>query len=201
VTLYDDLGVAKDASDDEIKKVFRKKAQKYHPDKPGGDAKKFQIISLAYNTLGDKAKRARYDSGEVEPPSIRLMAMQNLAQMLQRLIASGQDLDRLDVVKNLREQCKVGKNKANGIIATIKKDLVRLRRAEKRLKFKGKESPLANAIKGVIDAAEQQLIGNEQMLELGKEMESILADHEWEVEASKTESSYSPFNLSDWRNV
>jgi curved DNA-binding protein len=57
---YDILGVPKDASDDEIKKAFRKLAVKYHPD-AGGDGKKFAEISEAYNTLSDKKKRREYD--------------------------------------------------------------------------------------------------------------------------------------------
>lgn len=58
---YEILGVPKSASDDEIKKSFRKLAVKYHPDKPGGDETKFKEASEAYEVLSDKQKRARYD--------------------------------------------------------------------------------------------------------------------------------------------
>ncbi len=58
---YDILGVKKDASDDEIKKAFRKAAVKYHPDKEGGDEAKFKEINEAYEVLKDKDKRQRYD--------------------------------------------------------------------------------------------------------------------------------------------
>ena len=57
---YDVLGVSRDASQDEIKKSFRKLAQKYHPD-AGGDEDKFKEISEAYETLSDPAKRKEYD--------------------------------------------------------------------------------------------------------------------------------------------
>lgn len=59
---YDILGVAKSASEDEIKKAFRKLAQKYHPDKKEGDEAKFKEISEAYTVLSDKKKRAEYDT-------------------------------------------------------------------------------------------------------------------------------------------
>ncbi len=59
---YNILGVNKSASDDEVKKAFRKQAQKYHPDKKGGDEAKFKEISEAYAVLGDKKKRAEYDA-------------------------------------------------------------------------------------------------------------------------------------------
>ncbi len=59
-TYYDILGVKRDATQDEIRKAFRKLAAKYHPD-AGGDEKKFKEISEAYTTLSDEKKRKEYD--------------------------------------------------------------------------------------------------------------------------------------------
>ena len=58
---YETLGVEKGANDDEIKKAYRKLAHKYHPDKSGGDEKKFKKINEAYQVLSDKVKRHQYD--------------------------------------------------------------------------------------------------------------------------------------------
>lgn len=58
---YEILGVGKTASDDEIKKAFRKAAVQYHPDKQGGDEEKFKEVNEAYEVLKDKQKRQRYD--------------------------------------------------------------------------------------------------------------------------------------------
>ncbi len=59
---YSILGVSKTATEDEIKTAFRKLAHKYHPDKKGGDEKKFKEVSEAYAVLSDKKKRAEYDT-------------------------------------------------------------------------------------------------------------------------------------------
>lgn len=58
---YSTLGVSRGASEDDIKKAFRKLAHKYHPDKGTGDEKKFKEINEAYQVLGNTEKRARYD--------------------------------------------------------------------------------------------------------------------------------------------
>ncbi|OSI23218.1 molecular chaperone DnaJ [Neisseria dumasiana] len=61
---YETLGVARSASDDEIKKAYRKLAMKYHPDRNPGNAEaeeKFKEIQKAYDILSDKQKRSAYD--------------------------------------------------------------------------------------------------------------------------------------------
>ena len=67
--LYNILGISKTASDSEIKSAYRKLARKYHPDlnkdNPAA-AEKFKEVSCAYDILGDKEKRKKYDNNEID---------------------------------------------------------------------------------------------------------------------------------------
>ena len=59
--LYDVIGVARQASPDEIKRAYRKQAVQHHPDK-GGDEEQFKELTRAYEVLSDEEKRQRYDA-------------------------------------------------------------------------------------------------------------------------------------------
>jgi DnaJ-class molecular chaperone len=66
---YQILGVAKSASDGDIKKAYRKLAKSLHPDRTKGDEAKqgkFSEVTQAYDLLSDKKKRAAYDAGEID---------------------------------------------------------------------------------------------------------------------------------------
>src|SRR3989338_10259037 len=58
---YKILGIDRNASDDDIKKAYRKLAHQYHPDKASGDSEKFKEINEAYQILSNKEKRAQFD--------------------------------------------------------------------------------------------------------------------------------------------
>src|SRR5215510_14330515 len=68
-TPYEVLGVKRDASADEIRKVYRKLAKEFHPDlnpgKPAAEAR-FKAVTAAYDILSDPEKRGRYDRGEID---------------------------------------------------------------------------------------------------------------------------------------
>ncbi len=65
---YTILGIAKTASEEEVKKAYRKMAHQHHPDKAGGNEAKFKEINEAYQVLSDKNKRAQYDRfGTADP--------------------------------------------------------------------------------------------------------------------------------------
>lgn len=72
MSYYETLGLSKNASQDEIKKAYRKLANKYHPDKPSGDENQFKKVKEAYETLSDLQKKKSYDTyGSTDGTSAR----------------------------------------------------------------------------------------------------------------------------------
>jgi DnaJ-class molecular chaperone len=66
---YEVLGVGRSASEAEVKRAYRKLAKQYHPDKHAGDKRaqaKFSEINSAYEIVGDKEKRGKFDRGEID---------------------------------------------------------------------------------------------------------------------------------------
>ena len=73
---YQELGVARGASADEVRKSFRKLAKQLHPDKNPGDSKaeeRFKRVSAAFDILGDAEKRKKFDRGEIDADGREIM--------------------------------------------------------------------------------------------------------------------------------
>ena len=74
--LYAELGVARGASADEIRKAFRKLAKELHPDRNPGDKaseERFKRVTGAFDILGDPEKKAKYDRGEIDADGRHIM--------------------------------------------------------------------------------------------------------------------------------
>lgn len=90
-SLYDILGVGKDATRETIKKAYRKLAMKTHPDRKGGNQEQFKQVTLAYNVLQDDESREYYDrTGSTETPKMN-ESESVLAQIFDTIIQNKQD--------------------------------------------------------------------------------------------------------------
>ena len=96
VTLYDTLGLERDASDEEIRKAFRRLALKYHPDRFSDDQRgeaeeRFQGITEAFNVLSHPESREKYDTEISKGTADKTMDAKEIAR---RLAAKGSQLMR-----------------------------------------------------------------------------------------------------------
>lgn len=103
---YDTLGVARDATLDEIKRGYRKASSAAHPDRPGGSDDLMAKVNAAYDVLSDVDRRKRYDAtgddGKIE--TLDGAAQDLLLKILQQVIEVDADpiaLGRMAIAKNL----------------------------------------------------------------------------------------------------
>ena len=145
-THYEKLGVEQDASPEELKKAYRKKAMECHPDQHKNDPEKteqFQALVKAYDTLSDEDDRAYYDrTGEdKDETNPEHLARGMLVDCFQHLIdKEGDRIFWVDLIGSIKkafdadtEECKHVSNKAN-------REITRLEKISKKLKYKGDEN-------------------------------------------------------------
>lgn len=156
---YSALGVKPTATTEEIKRAYRRKARKSHPD-TGGDREEFKAVAKAYGTLIDPEKRRRYDTyGDEEPLQLdaitRIMAAV-LNEVVLTALGNNVDLEDLDVVGAVRKQLLVRRAAAEKAIEENTRRAKQLKKAAARLRRKnGRDNVLAKVILEPIPALEE----------------------------------------------
>ncbi len=180
---YGTLGVPPDASEDDIRKAYRRARGKAHPDKNGTEDK-FRAVQVAYETLSDPERRARHDRGQDDGPipEKRAVAVAELAK-LTIAVADSIDIEHADLVGAVLQHLITNIAQAENTMAEHKKKAAIRRRTAKRLKNKkGGPNILGQYFEG---DARQHDAGAAKMafdLEVAKEMMAILKEHEFEYE-------------------
>ncbi len=88
---YELLGIAKNASEEEIKKAFREKAKKYHPDVNPEGSEIFKEITKAYETLIDPQKRKLYDQS-LKPKSLKQKIESKIDKLFKSVVINGSNI-------------------------------------------------------------------------------------------------------------
>jgi curved DNA-binding protein CbpA len=178
---YDILEITPQASDEEIKKKFRTLAQRYHPDRVGGNEEKFKQINLAYSILSDPVRRKHFDStGQYNVnPSLREESINNLARLLNHFINQiDPDLENLIVcMKNdiHREKITLSTQISNCIFAITKLEKF-LRKIKRK---KDGENILKSFVANQIVSQENIINSHNRNLEVCDKMLEILEDYQY----------------------
>lgn len=141
--LYETLGVARDATPDEVKAAYRRAASAAHPDRHGGSTEDMQAVNAAYDTLRDPEARARYDE-DGSYGSHKSIDSQADAY-LRRHFEAALDQD-LEPVRYAAAQLNTSRTDVGALRRTLNRDIAK---AEKRLgktKVKGKRRNLVEEI-------------------------------------------------------
>lgn len=133
--LYEDLGVARDASQEAIKAAYRKRASETHPDREGGNSDSFALVNHAYKVLKNPTRRAGYDAGQVDHTDPEAQMQSSIAHMvLQAIDEHGHD-PNIDILLQVRIQLNqalaAGHETAEALAARIgqrKRALARIRK-------------------------------------------------------------------------
>jgi len=133
---YDILGVAIDASAEEIKQRYRTLAQLHHPDK-GGDAELFKQIKLSYEILSDPLRRKDFDqTGNINTKiDVRNEALDCIAQMLFRIVPNFNP-EQDDLIFLMKKEVTTIKTDMNNNINVCNIHLTNLEKVIHRLKIK-----------------------------------------------------------------
>ena len=202
--LYDILGVKKTADAIEIKKAYRSRAQKSHPDR-GGDEDEFHQISVAYQILSDKEKRKRYDeTGEVnKPPSIEAMAQEVLISLFNGVIEQGEFIG--DIVKSLKKKIEAQQQAMQIEIPQRQEKIYKLQKLKNRIISRKGDNFFAMALDARIDKIKNEITNLTQSIAVGAAALDMLANYEDQRPEVADSQSYSQsmFNhlLRDPRSI
>lgn len=199
---YDVLGVKPEATQDEIKKAFRAKAKKCHPDHHPGDREKesaFKDLSVAYNVLGDPDARRHYDeTGEApgmdsilgEAYSLIVMAFQRVRE------GAGDNIFHKDPIQSMKTAFTEGEGEAKAQIRKIENQIKRNEKLIEKLSHKsgGRTSFLHVALAEENKRGGQQIEMINHQIEVLKKAGEILDEYEFAVEKRAA-------NVNDRRSV
>lgn len=150
---YKTLGVASDATADEIKTAYRRCARKAHPDQGGNDAE-MAAINRAYEVLGDAERRSNYDATGQDSDQAAEIFDQHVKALLMELFDSVLESEDRDPLAAAHRTVRDGYRAMGAEVASAEKKMAKLRARRNRLRARSGE----NLFQGMVDAqiAEQQ---------------------------------------------
>jgi len=164
--LYAVLGVSESATQDEIRRAYRRRAKVLHPDK-GGDPDEFDHLRQAYDTLSDPERRRRYDQTgdragpQADEPSEDTKMMVILSQIIQNVVCGqeggGGDVTTIDVVAAVKMNMRQMEQKIVSGIMTTEDRIRRNKEVTRRLRKKRRRADGQDLLRMVLRGQREEL--------------------------------------------
>lgn len=184
IDLYDTLGVTKDADAATIKRAYRKRVAKTHPDK-GGDAREFHELTVAYDVLTNDERRKKYDqTGETKQEDEAAVLQNELIQLILTAIKSTPDLKRQNPLEIARQfignrQKEITDNKL-GILREMKSFSIAIKKLRRKKTMKN--DLVIMAMERHLKKGEQDLANLNSQLDRAERLKAMVNDYEYDVD-------------------
>ena len=192
--LYEILDVPKDASESDIKKAYRKKAQSSHPDKEGGDEELFKAVQKAYEILSDANKRKHYDeTGEESKDNLNNDVIESLIGIVLNVV-QGNDVKRNNILETAITLVHRQQDAHRSKRKQAETQYERLAEAARRIKcVEGKENILKLALESQANRIKIAIQEIDNVLSIGEEILVVIADYSYETDQMPTWNAGSSF--------
>ena len=200
MTLYDELELSSDCSQEAIKQQYRILAHRHHPDR-GGDEERFKKIKLAYEVLSDTVRRAEYDrTGNFkEDFTIRSEAIERLGNMINHYVPTI-NTEMEDLILRMRLDVNQAVSVLVNEIANCQRSIHNANIAYKKTWVKNKgENVLKTFIENLIKRRENDLVMLQRRMAVFNLMLEILENYhygatEWQLMLDNNEIQVVPTN-------
>lgn len=182
--LYEILGIDKGADSGTVKKAYRKKAQKLHPDKEEGDKEQFQELVAAYEVLIDDARRKKYDeTGDIgSKVSDDSEALRSLVAVIFGLIDKVDDVRYVNLIEEAKGLVQEGLRVQAERIVELEESIKVREEVNRRLKKKEGHNVLADALQSDMEKRKQGVVAMRDNLDTGKALVAMLDEYEYQAD-------------------
>ena len=192
---YETLDVPREATKDAIKRAYRRKAQKAHPDK-GGNPDDIVKLNQAYALLSDDSRRERYDKTGADGNAPDDNLLQELAGLMSQVIASVTAVENVDIPSKMRLVIKGSIADLENQKHSLAKEIAKRNKVRERLSVKeGVHNALADVLAGEIASANELINKAQERIARCWKLIERLDDYSYRADAAPAAYS-SPFHTS-----
>lgn len=195
MNLYEVLGVNKDAILSQLKKAYRKKAKKLHPD-AGGNPQDFKALVVAYNILSDPDKRERYDKGESideihkKERSENEMICEVIISLFMGIMNSSRDIKKTHIPKEIQRAIAHNMSEIGNQIQQKREGITKFEVVKKRFSTTSGENVFEKVCSSQIANLQSHIERLEKQLEVGEKAKVFLDAYSYEIDPEVMEITF-----------